>query len=282
MSQGGVTIGCIGQGYVGKNCADDLESRGYSVVRYALEEPYRANRGALETCDLVFVAVPTPTTPEGFDDRIVREAIALTREGARVVIKSTLVPGTTRALQEAFPSRVLFYVPEFLSEATAAHDAAHPASVIIGLPVDDASHQEGADELTTLLPRAPHTLVCTSTEAEIIKYAHNGAGYVNVVFFNLMYDLAQSFSLEWGRIEEALRADPLIATTYIRPLHKSGRGAGGHCFIKDFAALRKLYGERLSDTVGEAALRAIEKKNLDLLRTTHKDTDLVVGVYGQP
>ena len=37
-------IGFIGQGWIGKHYADDFEKRGYEVIRYALEEPYRANR----------------------------------------------------------------------------------------------------------------------------------------------------------------------------------------------------------------------------------------------
>ena len=65
-----IKIGFIGQGYVGKNYADDFERRGYKVVRYALEEPYRKNKEQIRDCDLVFIAVPTPTTPKGFDESI--------------------------------------------------------------------------------------------------------------------------------------------------------------------------------------------------------------------
>ena len=37
-------IGFIGQGWIGKNYADDFERRGLEVVRYALEEPYVKNK----------------------------------------------------------------------------------------------------------------------------------------------------------------------------------------------------------------------------------------------
>ena len=56
-------IGFIGQGFIGKNYADDFERRGFEVIRYALEEPYRANKEKIRECDIVFIAVPTPTTP---------------------------------------------------------------------------------------------------------------------------------------------------------------------------------------------------------------------------
>ncbi len=92
-------IGFIGQGYVGKNTANDFESRGQDVVRYSLESEYVGNRGGIATCDIVFIAVPTPTTPTGFDFSIVREALGLVGEGKIAVIKSTLLPGTTDTLQ---------------------------------------------------------------------------------------------------------------------------------------------------------------------------------------
>ncbi len=37
-------IGFIGQGFIGKNYADDFENRGYTVIRYALEEQYIDNK----------------------------------------------------------------------------------------------------------------------------------------------------------------------------------------------------------------------------------------------
>ena len=64
-------IGFIGQGFIGKNYADDFEQRNYKVVRYALEGTYAGNKDRIKECDIVFIAVPTPTTPEGFDLSIV-------------------------------------------------------------------------------------------------------------------------------------------------------------------------------------------------------------------
>ena len=68
-------IGFVGQGYIGKNYADDFENRGFEVIRYALEKPYTKNKDRIKDCDIVFIAVPTPTTPRGFDYSIVRSVI---------------------------------------------------------------------------------------------------------------------------------------------------------------------------------------------------------------
>jgi len=56
----------------------------------------------------------------------------------------------------------------------------------------------------------------------------------------------------------------MICNRYAQPIHKSGRGAGGHCFIKDFAAFRKLYSEsNKEDFLGIMALFGIENKNIE-------------------
>jgi len=119
-------IGFIGQGWIGRNYANDFEARGYEVVRYSLEEPHINNKDLIKDCDVVFIAVPTPTTPQSFDGHIVEEALMLVGKGKTAVIKSTILPGTTKKFQETYPEIIIMYMPEFLSEATAAYDAAHP------------------------------------------------------------------------------------------------------------------------------------------------------------
>lgn len=279
MDTTSLIIGCIGQGYVGKNYADDLEDRGYSVVRYALEEPYVQNRGRIAECDIVFIGVPTPTTPDGFDDTIVREAVSLVGEGKVAVIKSTIIPGTAAAIQEEYPDRIIFYSPEFLSEATAREDVSNPFASIVG--TTKTGQEELANIVLSVLPPAPFTRVMTSTEAELFKYAHNLSGYVQIVFFNMLYDLAKSLEQPWEHIASAIKADPYISNRYADPVHKSGRGAGGHCFIKDFAALKDTYIRMLpKDMAAKEVFDSLEKKNLELLRGSGKDRDLVEGVYG--
>ena len=124
-------------------------------------------------------------------------------------------------------------------------------------------------------------MTCDSTEAEIIKYMHNVNGYFQLMLFNTLYDLSQSMGASWEEIQKAAEADPMISNYYIRPVHKTGRGAGGHCFIKDFAAFKEHYARTCpADATGIKMLEALEQKNLELLRGSGKDQDLVEGVYG--
>ena len=273
-------VGFIGQGYVGKNYADDFEARGFTTVRYALEEPYRGNKTKIAECDIVFIGVPTPTTSAGCDTSIVKEALGLVGDGKVAVIKSTIPPGTTRALQQECPQIVVLHNPEFLRESYARQDVEHPDRTIIGIPQDSELYRARAQELLTLLPKAPFELVCDSQTAEFIKYTHNTLGYALIVFANVLYDMAQVHGVAWEPVKNSILHNPWYPEKYLDPVHKGGRGAGGTCFVKDFAALRALYEQSVRNPAGLALLEAYEKKNVELLHTSGKDLDLLRGVYG--
>lgn len=275
-------VGFIGQGYVGGSTADEFEKRGYSVIRYALEPEYKDNGPSIAGCDVVFIAVPTPTTPEGFDDSLIKEVLPLVGEGKVAVIKSTVLPGTTRKLQEAFPTRVLLFSPEFLCEATAAYDVAHPMFNIIGIPQDSAGHQKAAEAVQKLLPKSEHDVIISAEAAELFKYAHNINGYMRVLLSNMLFDIGEELDVDWADVKALMDIDPMMSPYYNQPVHKGGRGAGGACFIKDMAAFRRLFEAlRQSDTKSIAVLKALEAKNLELLAETAKNQDLVEGVYGK-
>lgn len=276
-----MNIGFIGQGFIGKSYADDFENRGYNVIRYALEAPYVDNKDLIKDCDIVFVAVPTPSTTEGFDSSILEAAITLVGDEKIVVIKSTASPGLTVKIQNLYPNKIVLFSPEFLREVTAAEDAAHPVRNIIGLPLHSDKHQAAAEVVMKILPRAPYEKITTAIAAEFLKYTSNTLPYVKIIFLNIMYDLVQAKGGDWDDLRELLAHDPYIAPVHLDPVHKTGRGAGGHCLIKDFAALREFYETSCSDVVGVNFLKATELKNIDLLKKSNKDIDLLQGVYGE-
>jgi nucleotide sugar dehydrogenase len=273
-------IGFIGQGWIGKNYADDFEGRGFEVVRYSLEEPHVKNGDKISDCDVVFIAVPTPTTVNGFSDLAIRDAIRLIGNGKIAVIKSTMIPGTTKSIQEENPNIFVLHSPEFLTEKTAAHDAANPDRNIVGLPIDNKEFRVVAERVLSLLPKASYNKICSSDEAEFIKYGGNNWFYFKIIFINMLYDLSQKFDTDWSVIEEALANDSRIGLTHLTPIHQGGRGAGGNCFIKDFAAFRELYEKIFDDKLGNSVLNSLEKKNIKLLVDSNKNLDLLKGVYG--
>lgn len=284
-------VGFIGQGWIGKNLADHFEAKGFSVVRYSKESAYESNKSAVSECDIVFVAVPTPTNPEGFDDSILRSVIGLVGKGKIAVIKSTILPGTTDSIQKENPSIIVLHSPEFLRETSVKHDIDFPDRNIIGIPgahFRERKFKAAAKQVLHLLPSAPYKSICKASEAELTKYGGNNFLFTKVVFMNLLYDLARGVNARFDVVAENMKADPRIGSSHMQPIHQhehmgiyNGRGAGGHCLIKDFAAFRALYAKLLGhDREAISLLLAFEAFNTKLLRATKKDLDLLRGVYG--
>ncbi len=281
-------IGFIGQGFIGKHLADDFAERGFTIVRYALEPEFADNKDAIKDCDIVFIAVPTPTTPTGFDSRILEAVLPLVGAGKTAVIKSTMLPGTTLRLQKQFPDIVVLHSPEFLREKSAREDTKEPLRNIVGMPIADEAHQTAAEQVMAVLPNSPFTLITGAAEAELIKYAGNNFLALKVIFMNIVYDAAKAAGADYAVIAEAMKADPRIGTSHMNVVDQSGhpgsvpgRGAGGHCFPKDWAAFTDWYKATChDDAAGQAVLDAVEAKNIDLLRSSQKDLDLLAGIYG--
>jgi len=281
-------IGFIGQGFIGKNYADDFERRGFEVVRYSLDEPYVENKEKVKECGIVFVAVPTPTIPSGkkrndgnpqvhFDNQIVREAVKASASRSIVVIKSTIVPGTSKIIQEENPDKIILHSPEFLSEKTAAYDAANPERNIIGMAQKNKEYQMAAETIMSILPEAPYKLICDALSAEHIKYANNSFLFLKIVFAHMFKEIVDKNGANWETVREALGADPRVGKSHLDPRG----GAGRSCFIKDFGALSEMY-ENLFPEEENAimALRGFEYKNAELLQKSNRYLDLLEGVYG--
>lgn len=280
-----VRIGFIGQGWIGKHYADDFEHRGYSIVRYSLDPEYAGNKKEIGQCDLVFIAVPTPTRNGVFDSLIVESVLGLVGVGKIAVVKSTVLPGTTTALQKKFPDRIVLTSPEFLRESQAAYDAAHPDRNIIGIPEDTELYRTAAEQVLSVLAPAPFARIMQAEHAELVKYAGNVFLALKVVYANVLYDLTETLGGGYEQVAGALGADPRIGPSHLAVHAASGhatqvgRGAGGHCFIKDLEAFRGFHEQRTDDDEGAAFLAAAIRKNNALLTDSGKDLDLLSEVY---
>lgn len=283
-------IGFIGQGWIGKNYADDFEERGYKVVRYDIEK-FKDNLAELKTCPVVFVAVPTPSTTKGFDDSILINAIeSATIDGQVIIIKSTIKLGTTDKIQAMFPERYLIHSPEFLTEKTARHDVAKPPRNILGYT---AKSQPVCGRIMNILPIAAYETIVPCREAEFVKYMGNIWFYFKVMAINAFYDIASKNNLDYAVLKDMLHADPRVGRSHSDPVHQGGRGAGGHCFIKDMSAFREMYEDLIMSSqssdkeereqffAGLEMIKSLEDYNKTLLKKSAKDLELLKGVYGE-
>jgi len=234
----GVKVTVYGHtGTVGRQLFRWLNERGLESAGVSLDERI----GDANDSEWAFLCLPTPTTEDGQDLTAI-EAVAaqLARREMNVVIRSTVVPGTCARLQAEHPEWHIFHWPEFLSARTAWKDFCKPWSRVIG---GDSTAWINAG-WPALLPRTEHREVYTdTTTAELIKYTHNLHGAMQVIFANLLADMAvaagQTASGIFRSAVAALRyISPEIMATYWNIYQDGYRGYGGACFPKDVAAIQ--------------------------------------------
>ena len=185
---------------------------------------------------IVIVAVGTPPTPDGEADlsqvrRAVDEAVSHVSPGAVLAIKSTVPPGTTRALARASTRKDVAFVmfPEFLREGSALEDLRHPSRVVVG------GENVAAVRRVSALFGGPDTtrVLCDSVSAELIKYGSNAFLATKISFINEMAQLCELTGADIERVAEGMGLDPRIGRSFL----SAGLGWGGSCFPKDVRAL---------------------------------------------
>ncbi len=221
----------MGVGYVGGALARYLDEAGHSPLRY---DPAKGldDAGVLTLADVVFVCVPTPYLADGtgFDLSFVRAAVGALPGEKTVVIKSTVLPGTTEMLQQEFPQHRMLFNPEFLRQVTADEDMRHPDRQLMGYT---ERSKDVAPFILRLLPSAPFMRTLTATEAETVKYFGNCFLAMKVVFANQMFDLCKAIGADYDAVKDCAAADPRIGTSHLQVLQDGFRGYGGSCFPKD-------------------------------------------------
>lgn len=263
------SVGIMGTGMVGGALKSYFVSVGVTPFVYDKGK----NEGSVEDvnkADVIFICVPTPydETAGGFDLSYVRDALnAIKGEEKIVVLKSTVVPGTTAMLQQEYPQCKMLYNPEFLTEITADQDMRFPDRQIIG--ATEKSYTVAADILG-MLPLAPFERVIPSTAAEMTKYYGNTWFSTKVVFANQMHDICQKLEIDYDVVKDCVAADKRIGRTHLEIFHKGYRGYGGKCLPKDTRALIQL-GDRIGAEM--SLLKEVERINNALIVQSELEKD---------
>jgi UDPglucose 6-dehydrogenase len=190
----------------------------------------------LNKADVVFICVPTPYTKDGCDTSLVEESLKILRESKIVVIKSTVIPGTTNRLQANYPQHKILFNPEFLTEETADQDMKYPERQIIGFT--DKSYNVVRD-IMKILPLATEEHIVPSYVAEFAKYACNSWFATKVAKNNELYDIFTAYTgddKEFEKVIDCISTDRRIGRSHLKIYHKGSRGFGGKCLPKDLNA----------------------------------------------
>lgn len=227
-------IGIMGAGVVGGALKMYLRDQGAEVRVYDPPKGHD-NMAAVNEAATVFICVPTPyTSARGFDDTHLLDAVARIAGSKTVVIKSTVLPGTTALLQDRYRQHRFVFNPEFLREASALQDFLQPDRQIVGVTHESAA--EGP-RIMAMMPRAPYELICASGEAEMAKYMANSFLAVKVTYANEVFDLCQRLRIDYAQVRDIVAADARIGASHM-DVHDSGyRGYSGKCLPKDSKSL---------------------------------------------
>jgi len=230
-------IGVLGVGVVGSCIKRYFESlEGYEIFLY--DKNGTGSLEQLNMADFVYVCLPTPYVPEkGCDISIVENGIAQLSGEKIVIIKSTILPGTTEALQKKFPQHKILFNPEFLTEDNADKDMCYPDKQIVGYT---EKSRDVAQDVLSQLPVSLYSKIIPSKAAELIKYANNTFLAVKVAINNELYDLAKKIGFseeEWNEVVAGIASDKRIGGSHLDIVHQGKRGYWGKCLPKDVKAL---------------------------------------------
>ena len=265
-------IGIIGNGFVGSAVASGFALHA-NVMIYD-KDPRRSTHSLeqiLDRSEYVFVGVPTPmhSVENGEIDLTILDNVMEminernTNPNNIMVIKSTVIPGTTRKYVEKYPNLNIVFNPEFLTERTARLDFINTARIVIGGTPELC---ERVEELYRDRFIATPIIKTDAESAEFIKYMCNCFFAAKVSYMNEMHQMARAQGLDWQTIMAGFLSDGRIGNSHTDvPGHDGSYGFGGKCFPKDINAFIKYFEQR---GIEPKILKASWDKNLEV-RVNH-------------
>jgi GDP-mannose 6-dehydrogenase len=277
-----MNVSVFGLGYVGSVSAASFADHGHTVVgvdvnpdkvaglnegrspivEKGLDELIRDNtangrlrattdtRDAVDATALSLICVGTPSRKNGsldltYLERVceqIGEALASKRDHHVVVVRSTVLPGTTHGVvipalertsgKKYGPDFGVTVNPEFLREGTAIQDFRHPPMTLIG-----HNYLSDAQPTEALYSKVDAEIITTSIRtAEMIKYASNTWHALKVCFANEVGNLCKRLEIDSHEVMDIFcRDDKLnLSSYYLKP----GFAFGGSCLPKDVRAMQ--------------------------------------------
>ena len=201
-------------------------------------------KDALDVCDVVFLALPTPPGEDGSADlsyviSVANQIGELMTNYKVVVNKSTVPVGTADKVREVIASKtsIEFDVvsnPEFLREGYAVQDFMKPSRVVVG-----TSSHKALDIMNRIYkPLTEDGIPVISMDeksSELTKYAANAFLATKITFMNEVANFCELVGADVDKVRLGMGSDDRIGNRFLFP----GIGYGGSCFPKDVKALVK-------------------------------------------
>jgi UDPglucose 6-dehydrogenase len=226
------------------------------------------SKPAVESADLLFIAVGTPMDVDGSADLKyvlqVAETIAQNMNKDKIIVtKSTVPVGTCEKIRKVMKETLtkrevshgfdLVSNPEFLREGAAIEDCLKPARVVVGCE-SKKSEEMMARLYEPFLKNGNPLLVMDLLSSEMTKYAANAMLATRISLMNEFSRVCEKVGADIENVRRGIGSDGRIGSQFIF----AGIGYGGSCFPKDVRALIKA-GQEKGETL--EILEAVEKTN---------------------
>tara|TARA_B100000900_G_scaffold413614_1_gene438029 strand:- start:314 stop:1195 length:882 start_codon:yes stop_codon:yes gene_type:complete len=269
-------IGVVGNGFVGgavkfgfsPQVGCDAEVRVYD------KNPNKSTHTLEETVnksDFIFLSVPTPANEDGSINLDILEGalndISKVHEGREnaILIRSTVIPGTTWALQTKYPQLNILFNPEFLTERSANFDFINQSRFVVGNNGKMGNLMQSESFVKLIKDRFGDCVAIMETSyetAELIKYMNNCFFATKVSFMNEMYQIAEKIDANWDEAVSGFVSDGRIGHSHMNVPGPDGKfGFGGSCFPKDIQAMidfAEMFG------LNPSVLKGAWEKNLEV------------------
>lgn len=261
-------IAVIGLGVVGNAVYEGMK-HAYPVMTY---DKYKKTPDGIQsivkyTDGPIFVCVPTPMNSDGssnlsvVEDVIAEIAVYAKTEGKNpiAVIKSTVPPGTTDALNAKYEEVDVIFNPEFLTEARPVEDFKKQDRIIIGglgnaVTVTKAVYNKAYPNVPVVKTRA--------AIAEMVKYVTNCFLATKVSFANEIYQICEALGIDYDKVIEYAQKDKRLGKSHwLVPGPDGHFGFGLTCFPKD---LNALIATAAALGVEPKVMQAVWEKNLEV------------------
>lgn len=262
-------IGIIGNGFVGNALYNGMNDVA-NISVYDKDNAKSINPiEEVLASEIIFLCVPTPRDKNtGAIDmayihdcfNVIGSSKNILHKNVKVVIKSTVIPGTCKDLSQKYNLPVLSN-PEFLTERYAQRDFNNPRCIVIG---GDQLHVETLKAFYELkFPDQNFKYVLTdSTTSELIKYATNCFFSVKISFMNEMKQISDASGANWADLVKGFVADGRVFPQHLDvPGHDGLLGFGGKCLPKDTSAMSSYC---VSKNIKPIMLNAALRKNKEI------------------
>lgn len=196
-------------------------------------------------------------------------------DGQLIVLRSTVYPGVTAALEKRLAELGLAievaFCPERIAEGQALKELNELPQIVSGRT---ESVKRRAGEL--FLRLTPDIVYLDPEEAELAKLFTNTWRYIRFAIANQLFMIANDYGLDYERIRTAIRQD------YPRAADLPGAGfAAGPCLLKDTAQLAAFNDNNF--TLGHAATlvnEGLPNYLVTKLSSQHDLSRMTIGILG--